>query len=71
MDGLADGAYQALISGRAEEHDKRIMDVGRSLAQKVDCIVLAQASMMRMQQTLSRSGTASGPVKPAVVCGLS
>lgn len=52
VDGLADGAYQALISGRAEEHDKRIMDVGRSLAQKVDCIVLAQASMMRMQQTL-------------------
>ena len=53
VDGLAEGAYHALINGRAEEHDQLIMDVGRRLAQQVDCIVLAQASMMRMQQRLA------------------
>jgi len=55
VDGLAEGAYQALISGRAEEHDQRIMDVGRRLAKDVDCIVLAQASMMRMQKELEEA----------------
>ena len=51
VDGLAAGAYQALVSGSPEEHDRLILEVGRS-SQQVDCIVLAQASMMRMQEQL-------------------
>lgn len=54
VDGLAKGAYQALIDKKAAEHDRLIMDVGRRLSQKVDCIVLAQASMMRMQKVLKQ-----------------
>jgi aspartate/glutamate racemase len=55
IDGLAEGAYHALINGRADEHDQLIMEVGRRLAEQVDCIVLAQASMMRMQQKLAET----------------
>jgi len=50
--GLAEGAYQALVSGTPEEHDQRILDVARRLAQEVDVIVLAQGSMARMEKTL-------------------
>ncbi len=52
VDGLAKGAYQALVAGDAKLHDQLIMDVGLKLANEVDCIVLAQASMMRMQAKL-------------------
>jgi len=52
VDGLAAGAYQALVSGSPEEHDRLILEVGQKLSQQVDCIVLAQASMMRMQEQL-------------------
>jgi len=44
---LADGAFAALKAGRAEEHDRTVMDVLRSLAAQSDVIVLAQASMAR------------------------
>lgn len=54
VDGLAQGAYQALVAGKHEEHDKLILDASRRLASKVECIVLAQASMMRMQEQLEK-----------------
>ncbi len=44
---LAEGAFQALRSGDAERHDTLVMDALRSLAARVDAIVLAQASMAR------------------------
>lgn len=53
VDGLADGAYQALVSGKPEEHDQRIADVAQKLSQEVDAIVLAQGSMARMEQKLA------------------
>ncbi|MBZ0298207.1 MAG: aspartate/glutamate racemase family protein [Anaerolineae bacterium] len=52
VDGLAEGAYLALVSGKPEEHDQRILDVARKLAQEVDVLVLAQGSMARMEQAL-------------------
>lgn len=53
VNGLADGAYQALVSGKPEEHDQRILDVAQKLAGEVDAIVLAQGSMARMEQKLA------------------
>ncbi len=53
VDGLADGAYQALVSGKPEEHDQRIVDVAQRLAKEVDAIVLAQGSMARMENKLA------------------
>lgn len=53
VSGLAEGAYQALISGNPQAHDQKIQDTVVSLAQGgVECVLLAQASMMRMEQAL-------------------
>lgn len=54
LDGLADGAYQALIGGRAEVHDNLIAETAKNLANKVDVIVLAQGSMARIQESLQQ-----------------
>lgn len=53
VNGLADGAYYALVNGHPEEHDQRILDVAETLAQEVDAIVLAQGSMARMEKKLT------------------
>lgn len=53
LDGLAKGAYQALVSGRPQEHDALIEQAARALADQADCFVLAQGSMMRMQAKLA------------------
>lgn len=53
VDGLADGAYHALVNGKPEEHDQRIVDVAQKLSQEVDAIVLAQGSMARMEKKLA------------------
>jgi Asp/Glu/hydantoin racemase len=52
VEGLAEGAYQALVGGKPKEHDQHILDVARRLSQKVDAIVLAQGSMARMEKAL-------------------
>lgn len=54
VEGLAEGAYHALIAGKRQEHDDLILKIGQKLANQVDCIVLAQASMMRMQEVLQQ-----------------
>lgn len=56
LNGLAEGAFEALGDGRAEEHDRLLRETVKNLQEKnADCIVLAQASMMRMQNELSNS----------------
>ena len=52
--GLAESAYQALVAGRPQEHDALIEKAARLLSEKADCIVLAQGSMMRMQERLAQ-----------------
>lgn len=52
--GLAKGAFEAVISGNAEKHDALIRETARTLTDQVDLFVLAQGSMARMQETLSR-----------------
>lgn len=52
---LCDGAFDALMSGDAEKHDALVASALRELSRQVDVIVLAQASMARVVDTLSES----------------
>ncbi len=51
---LAEGAYQALVGGRPEEHDKLLFETAMRAAKSADTLVLAQGSMWRMQERLER-----------------
>lgn len=50
---LCDGAFAALMSGDAATHDRMVGDALKQLAKEVDVILLAQASMARVVDTLS------------------
>jgi len=49
---LCEGAFAVLMSGDREKHDAMIIEQATDLAQKVDLIVLAQASMNRLAPVL-------------------
>jgi Asp/Glu/hydantoin racemase len=49
---LCEGAYAALFGGRPEEHDRIVRDYLQALATRTDVILLAQASMARVADTL-------------------
>jgi len=50
---LAEGAFDALMSGDAAKHDTMVAAALKELSQQVDVIVLAQASMARVVDTLA------------------
>ena len=50
---LCNGAFEALMSGDAATHDTIVADALRELSKQVDVILLAQASMARVVDTLS------------------
>jgi len=52
---LCEGAFQAVISGDTDAHDRIVSEGLRALIPKVDVVVLAQASMARVVDTLSES----------------
>ena len=52
---LCEGAFDALMSGDAAIHDKKVGDALKQLVNEVDVIVLAQASMARVVYTLSEA----------------
>jgi aspartate/glutamate racemase len=52
VNGLADGAFAALSTGDSAKHDQLIMETGKQIAGSCDVILLAQASMMRMEESL-------------------
>jgi Asp/Glu/hydantoin racemase len=52
IDGLAKGAYDALVGGSPENHDQIILNTAIRLAKQVDALVLAQGSMSRMEKKL-------------------
>ncbi len=52
---LCEGAFEALMSGDAATHDKKVGDALKQLAKEVDVIVLAQASMGRVVDTLDEA----------------
>jgi Asp/Glu/hydantoin racemase len=49
---LCEGAFEALMSGDAATHDKKVSEVLIALSKEVDVILLAQASMARVVDTL-------------------
>lgn len=53
VEGLAEGAFQAAMSGDRETHDNLILKASELIADKVDLIVLAQGSMARMEGKLT------------------
>lgn len=50
---LAEGAFEALMSGDAVKHDAMVAAALKELSKQVDVIVLAQASMARVVETLA------------------
>lgn len=50
---LCEGAFEALMSGDAATHDKKVGEALKQLSREADVIVLAQASMARVVDTLS------------------
>lgn len=54
VEGLAKGAFEALMGGNGEEHDTLILNTAKEMAPAVDVIVLAQGSMARMQDKLQQ-----------------
>ncbi|MEX0980590.1 MAG: aspartate/glutamate racemase family protein [Bacteroidales bacterium] len=51
-EGLAEGAFEAALSGDRERHDRLIMEAAVKLARDVEVFVLAQGSMARMEKQL-------------------
>jgi len=49
---LCEGAFEALMSGNAAKHDEMVANALRDLSKQVDVILLAQASMARVVDTL-------------------
>lgn len=49
---LCEGAFEALMSGDADRHDQMVAGALRELSAEVDVIVLAQASMARVAESL-------------------
>jgi Asp/Glu/hydantoin racemase len=52
---LCEGAFDALMSGDAATHDQMVAAALKELSSKVDVIVLAQASMARVVDTLDEA----------------
>lgn len=50
---VVEGAFEALMSGDAAKHDELVAGALRKLSKEVDVILLAQASMARVVETLS------------------
>lgn len=54
VEGLAKGAYEALVGNRPEAHDELIAAAAEDVAREADVIVLAQGSMARMEEALAQ-----------------
>lgn len=52
---LCEGAFEDLMSGDAAAHDQKVGDALKKLANEVDVILLAQASMARVVDTLAEA----------------
>ncbi|MCF0073964.1 aspartate/glutamate racemase family protein [Dyadobacter sp. CY261] len=52
---LCEGAFDALMGGNPELHDQMVAQALRELSSQVDVILLAQASMARVVDTLSEA----------------
>jgi Asp/Glu/hydantoin racemase len=50
---LCAGAFDALLAGRRDEHDRLVVEAASTLAREVDRIVLAQASLAHLGERLA------------------
>jgi aspartate/glutamate racemase len=55
VEGLAKGAFEALVAGKPELHDDLLLKAAVKAAAEADVIILAQGSMARMQQTIAQA----------------
>jgi Asp/Glu/hydantoin racemase len=53
---LAEGAFEAVVAGDTERHDTLLIDALNALRDKVDVVVLAQASMARVLDRIPVDG---------------
>lgn len=53
LEGLAEGAFDKFMAGDSAGHDQMILNTVLRIADHVDIFILAQASMSRMESTLS------------------
>jgi len=51
---LCEEAFQAILQGDMEKHDRLVMEKTTALAREVDVLVLAQGSMARLTSSLSQ-----------------
>jgi aspartate/glutamate racemase len=65
---LAPGAYEALVAGRGDEHDRLLVEAALRLRDHADLIVLAQGSMARIADRLRE--TAGLPVLSSLKSGI-
>jgi Asp/Glu/hydantoin racemase len=54
IEGLAKGAYEALIGKQPERHDALVTEAAEQVARQADVLVLAQGSMARMEAALGQ-----------------
>jgi Asp/Glu/hydantoin racemase len=54
VEGLAQGAFEALVARQAEKHDELVASAAERVAGQADVIVLAQGSMARMEEALAK-----------------
>ncbi|MFT3960854.1 aspartate/glutamate racemase family protein [Propionivibrio sp.] len=55
VEGLANGAFEALVEGRPEVHDELLFKAAIAAASEADVVVLAQGSMARMQDAIEQA----------------
>jgi Asp/Glu/hydantoin racemase len=55
VEGLAEGAFAALVSGHPDKHDDILLETARLVSDSVDVIVLAQGSMARMEKKIGEA----------------
>jgi Asp/Glu/hydantoin racemase len=54
VEGLAQGAFEALMAKQPEKHDELVTAAAEQVAKQADVIVLAQGSMARMEAALAQ-----------------
>ena len=54
VEGLAQGAFEALMAKQPEKHDELVTAAAEQVAKQADVIVLAQGSMARMEEALAK-----------------
>jgi Asp/Glu/hydantoin racemase len=54
---LCEGAFEAVISGQTDLHDRLVTEALQKLRDTVDVVVLAQASMVRVLASIPADGT--------------